>query len=86
MVGAVYGARRDAGWLAGAFPALEAEHAYWSAPPKGIVVAGPDGRRHRLSRYYADTTLPRPESYRCAGARCAAGLQAKTRIDKRLRW
>ena len=68
MVAAVYEANQDAGWLAGAFLALEREHAYWDTPPKRVIVMGRDGAQHRLSRYYADTTVPRPESYRCVCA------------------
>ena len=34
------------------------------APPWQVAVLGPDGRKHRLSRYYAAWDQPRPESHR----------------------
>lgn len=67
MVAAVYEAKQDRGWLAEAFLALEKEYAYWTTPPRSVsVINDPydDGGLYWLSRYYADTTLPRPESYR----------------------
>ena len=66
MVGAVYEATQDQGFLAEAFAALETEHSYWTRPPKAVRVAAADGSVHSLARYYADTVSPRPESYRHA--------------------
>ena len=31
---------------------------------KAVLIAGPSGKVHRMSRYCADTEEPRPESYR----------------------
>ena len=66
MVSLVFEAKRDLLFLQEAFEALQLEHQYWTQPPKAVRVAGPDGAAMSLSRYYADTTQPRPESYRCA--------------------
>lgn len=41
--------------------------------PKGLQVAGPDGEVYSLSRYYANWTLPRPESY-TEDVQSAAGM------------
>lgn len=65
MVSFVFAARKDAVFLAEAFEALQTEYKYWTRPPKGVTLAGPNGETIRLSRYYAETMQPRPESYRC---------------------
>ena len=41
--------------------------------PKGLQVAGPEGEMYSLSRYYANWTLPRPESY-TEDVQSAAGM------------
>ena len=41
--------------------------------PKGLQVAGPDREVYSLSRYYANWTLPRPESY-AEDVQSAAGM------------
>ena len=66
MVGAVYEATQDLGFLREAFSALETEYSYWTRPPKAIRIAALDGTVHSLARYCADTASPRPESYRRA--------------------
>lgn len=71
MVAAVHAAAPDAALLQRALAALQREHSYWTSGPKLVVLRGPDGRQHRLSRYWADWDQPRPESYRCV---CVAGL------------
>ncbi len=63
MVSAVYEETMGVSFLKSAFEALEIEYAYWTRPPKAVRIIGRDGRVHTLSRYYADTTLPRPEAH-----------------------
>lgn len=80
MVRIVYEASEDQSVLERALPALLAEHAYWTSPPKQVEVLSPDGSTtYNLSRYYADWDTPRPESYRCvasAGAGVLVGSQS----------
>eukprot|EP00898_Chlorokybus_atmophyticus_P005456 jgi/Chlat1/5911/Chrsp4S06406 len=45
-----------------ALPLLQEEYAYWTRGKK-LVRVEQGGRVHELSRYYAETDLPRPESY-----------------------
>jgi hypothetical protein len=44
------GVLRDAALLQEALPLLLREHAYWTRPPKALLVQAPDGSRHSLSR------------------------------------
>lgn len=64
MVAAVHAAAPDPALLRRALAALQREHAHWTTGPKLVVLRGPDGRLHRLSRYWAAWDQPRPESYR----------------------
>jgi alpha,alpha-trehalase len=54
MVLAVFRATGDAGWLAAARPAIEAQHRHWTAPPHLFEGLG-------LSRYYDHGEGPAPE-------------------------
>lgn len=58
------GACAGRAFAAEALPLLVREHAYWTSGRKAVTVVGAGGRRHCLSRYYADWALPRPESWR----------------------
>eukprot|EP00891_Asterochloris_glomerata_P003247 jgi/Astpho2/3247/e_gw1.00052.22.1_t len=73
MVSLVYNANPDISLLQDALPLLQDEHDYWTSAPKGLQVAGPDGEVYSLSRYYANWTLPRPESY-TEDVQSAAGM------------
>ncbi|EIE21836.1 glycoside hydrolase [Coccomyxa subellipsoidea C-169] len=64
MVSLIYEAKRDTLFLLEAFEALQQEYKYWNQPPKAVRLVGPNGSTVSLSRYYANTTQPRPESYR----------------------
>ncbi|PSC74959.1 putative trehalase [Micractinium conductrix] len=72
-VAAVHASAPDLALLARALAALQREHAYWTSSPKAVELQGPDGRTHRLSRYWAATDQPRPEAYR-EDVATAAGL------------
>ena len=64
-VSAVYEATRDAEWLRQALPLLVQEYAYLTRSERTITVRDTEsGEVHALSRYFANTTRPRPESYR----------------------
>ncbi|KAF6257659.1 trehalase-domain-containing protein [Scenedesmus sp. NREL 46B-D3] len=56
--------QRDPALLSRALPLLLREHDYWTSAPKAVRVATADGTVHNMSRYYADWSQPRPESYR----------------------
>ncbi|KAK9830431.1 hypothetical protein WJX72_011737 [[Myrmecia] bisecta] len=73
MVAAVYNATDDKDFLANAYQALQKEHVYWTSAPKQVTVEGASGMQYNLSRYYANWTLPRPESFR-QDTKTAAGL------------
>ncbi|KAL4856740.1 putative trehalase [Chlorella vulgaris] len=74
MVAALHAATPDdSQLLLRALPALLREHSYWSTAPKGVVLRASDGQTHQLSRYWADWSQPRPESYR-EDVSTAAGL------------
>ncbi|KAL4447493.1 hypothetical protein ABPG75_004712 [Micractinium tetrahymenae] len=75
MVAAVHAAAPDRALLQRALAALVREHAYWTAAPKQVLLRGPDGRCHALSRYYAAWEEPRPESHR-EDVAAAEGLDA----------
>jgi neutral trehalase len=64
MVAAVHEATADEAFLEAAFAALENEHAYWTSTPRAVTLAGGPAAAHSLSRYWADTFEPRPESFR----------------------
>ena len=53
-------------WLARAASALERELKFWASPQRCVAIIGVDGQEHLLSRYFADTAEPRPESFKCA--------------------
>ncbi|CAL8471668.1 g11210 [Coccomyxa elongata] len=83
MVSLVFEAKKDAIFLAEAFEALQTEYEYWTRPPKAVTLAGPNGETMRLSRFYADTMQPRPESYR-EDVATAAQLGANEEEQERL--
>jgi len=61
----VYSATRNRPLLRRTLPALLTEHAFFTSGNKGVRVRDPStGAVHCLSRYYANWTKPRPESYR----------------------
>lgn len=75
MVSDVYEATRDESLLRRALPLLIKEHEYYTTGAKQVLVraaggptaddgGGGDCAVHSLSRYWADLTQPRPESYR----------------------
>ena len=64
-VAAVYEATRDGTWLRQALPLLVQEYSYLMRSERVITVRDAEtGENHQLSRYFANTTRPRPESYR----------------------
>jgi alpha,alpha-trehalase len=64
-VRAVYEKTRDIDLLKYAVPLLQREHVYMTKPEKCVnVVSQKTGNLHTLSRYWAYTEKPRPESYR----------------------
>ncbi|KAK9840623.1 hypothetical protein WJX81_004876 [Elliptochloris bilobata] len=73
MVATLHAATGDLALVREAFPLLVTEHAYWTSAPKLVQVRGGSGRVHRLSRYYAAWSRPRPESF-CEDTALAAGL------------
>jgi alpha,alpha-trehalase len=75
MVGIVYNATNNTDLLRTSLMPLISEHEYWTSPPKDVVVAGPNGQEFGLSRYYANWTMPRPESY-AADLKTAANFSA----------
>lgn len=75
MVARLYDERHDLAWVRSVMPQLARERDYWNTTDcmhstdstcvkdgKTVEVTV-QGRRHRLSRYIANTSLPRPESY-----------------------
>ena len=64
-VAVVYDATKDLAWLRQSLPMLVQEYAYLTRPERIINVRDPEtGEIHALARYFANTTRPRPESYR----------------------
>ncbi|CAD7701963.1 unnamed protein product [Ostreobium quekettii] len=63
MVDLIWQATGCVEFLAYATPLLVREHSYWMVHPHCVRVKGLSGQVHNLSRYHADWTLPRPESY-----------------------
>jgi alpha,alpha-trehalase len=63
MVKAVYEATSDQNLLMTALPLLIREHSYWTSGMKAVNVSA-GNQTYQLSRYYANWTLPRPESWR----------------------
>jgi alpha,alpha-trehalase len=64
-VTAVYEATKDVTWLRQALPLLVEEYAYLTRSERTVTVKDPEnGETYELSRYFANTTRPRPESYR----------------------
>lgn len=61
----VYEATKDVTWLRQALPLLVEEYAYLTRSERTVTVKDPEnGETYELSRYFANTTRPRPESYR----------------------
>ena len=55
----------DLAFVQRALGLLEAEHRFWMAEGEhAVAVAGRDGQRHVLNRYYTASNHPRPESFR----------------------
>ena len=65
MVKLIWEASGDSSVLELAVPVLEREYHYWTHFPKAVPVAVNDSTTFAFSRYYADWTQPRPESYLC---------------------
>jgi alpha,alpha-trehalase len=63
MVHLMYERSGDVVWLKKALDTLEKEYSWWQQN-RMISYMGKDGWSHKVSRYVADTFLPRPESYR----------------------
>lgn len=64
-VATVYEATKDVTWLRQALPLLVEEYAYLTRSERTVTVKDPEnGETYELSRYFANTTRPRPESYR----------------------
>lgn len=61
MVLTVYNATKDATFLADAVPLLDQEYAYWMGAQHAYTLPGGQGI---LNRFNANTSTPRPESYR----------------------
>jgi len=61
MVLEVFEATKNREWLEKAIAILDKEYLYWMNPESGKIVQFSDG--NVLNRYFANTTLPRPESY-----------------------
>lgn len=66
--------------LSRALPPLLREHEYWTTGDKAVTVVAADGSRHNLSRYWANWTAPRPESYR-EDAELAANVTGSASAD-----
>jgi alpha,alpha-trehalase len=47
-----------------AIDALTKEHSFWSSSARSVTLVDTDGMKHTLSRYNADWTNPRPESFK----------------------
>lgn len=56
----------DPDFFSDAEAALIAEHRYWTCGEREVTLVGDDGRQHHLSRYCANWTQPRPESFKYA--------------------
>jgi alpha,alpha-trehalase len=64
-VAEVFQATRDVEWLRQALPLLVQEYAYLTRSERTVTIRDTEtGETHELSRYFANTTRPRPESYR----------------------
>lgn len=63
MVREVFIATNDTQLLEKALPILIQEHKYWTSGPKQVTIVDGKGRKHSLSRYYANWKAPRPESF-----------------------
>eukprot|EP00877_Chromochloris_zofingiensis_P005742 jgi/Chrzof1/15169/Cz09g30050.t1 len=64
MVRSVVEAGNDTELMAAALPLLIREHHYWTTGDKLVMVQAANGTVYNMSRYYANWTSPRPESYR----------------------
>ena len=53
------------GFQAAAIDALQKELTFWNSGKKLVTVVDKTGKAHTLSRYWADWTSPRPESFKC---------------------
>lgn len=63
MVRLVWEATGDNSLLARSLETLVREHEYWTSAPKAVPVVVNDSLTYDFSRYYANWTEPRPESY-----------------------
>jgi alpha,alpha-trehalase len=61
---AVHAATGDDALVRDALPVLRAEWRYYTSGRHAVRIAAGDGRVYALSRYWADTEAPRPESWR----------------------
>eukprot|EP00897_Mesotaenium_endlicherianum_P003011 jgi/Mesen1/2738/ME000169S01921 len=75
MVSAVHAATGSTQLLRDAVPVLLQEHRFWTTAPHAVAVLDGDNCQHLLSRYYADWSKPRPESY-AKDREAAEGLSA----------
>jgi hypothetical protein len=50
-------------WLKDAVPQLDREYAWWMRDGKHALTFNSDGQAYTLNRYFAEATLPRPESF-----------------------
>ncbi|KAK9807093.1 hypothetical protein WJX73_003834 [Symbiochloris irregularis] len=63
MVVLLYNTSKDTALLETALPVLEADYKYWTTAPKAVPVDIGQGKTFNFSRYYANWTMPRPESF-----------------------
>lgn len=64
MVDAYATATGDASVVAEALPSMDQEYSFWMDGIHAVRITDGAGRTHVLNRYCANTTRPRPESYR----------------------
>lgn len=52
------------GFKARSLMCIAREYEYWTSSAKGCIIIDAEGKTHLLSRYYANWTRPRPESFK----------------------
>lgn len=63
MVVLLFNTTRDMALAETALPVLESDYKYWTSEPKAVPVDIGNGQTFNFSRYYANWTMPRPESF-----------------------
>ncbi|KAI4343142.1 hypothetical protein MLD38_027678 [Melastoma candidum] len=62
MIRETFNATQNLGLIKSSLNVLVREHQFWNSGKHKVIIQGPDGRQHCLSRYFAKWNRPRPES------------------------